>query len=427
MSAPTRTLRSSVRCKRQLTLLVAVMALLTATDVAADPRRASGRAGTPAQSLHDAVASAWERLPQRRAFAARQASAGARYAAGGALLPNAPSINGSYVNDKAAGSNYNYITSQIELSTPVWLPGEGTATQSLAQADSAAAAAMAEAAHLALAAQVLDLAVQAALAANARDVALRRLTTDKALAGDLARRFRLGESSQSDFLAASAEAASAEAASQGAEAQLAAARLALAALTGTDAVPRLDLPVRAAAVTDPVAAHPRVVAAERSVAAAQANARLVRIANRDDPEVGLQGVNEKQPGSQWDTRVGVTLSFHFATEARNAPRRAEAEQAVTEAEVQLALARREVTATVKQAKAMLAGAEAGSAAAGRAAAELEQRRGQIERAWRLGEMPLIELVRANGLAFDAAFARDKARTDRDAALLQLRLAQGILP
>ncbi len=394
---------------------------------AADPRRAG--AGTPAQSLHDAIASAWERLPQRRAFAAQQASAGARYAAGGAFLPNAPSITGSYVNDKVAGSNYNYITSQIQLTTPVWLPGEGTATQSLAQADAAAASAAAEAAHLALAAQVLDLAMRGTEATNARDVALRRLTTDKALADDLGRRFRLGESSQSDFLAATAEAASAEAAFQGAEAQLAATRLALAAMTGMDAVPRLDLPVPVPAVTaaDPLAVHPRVLAAERSVAAARANARLVRIGNRDDPEVGLQGINEKQFGSPWDTRVGVTLSFHFATEARNAPRRTEAEQAVTQAEVQLALARREVTAAVKQAKAILAGAEAGSAAAGRAAAELEQRRGQIERAWRLGEMPLIEVVRANGLAFDAAFARDKARTDRDAAFLQLRLAQGILP
>ena len=125
------------------------------------PRQSGSQMNQPAtQSFHDAVAEAWAHLPQRRDLAAQQATMAARYMAGGSLFPKAPLANGSYVNDHVAGSNYNYVTTQLELSTPVWLPGEGTATRNTAQADAVAVEAVVEAAHLALAVQLLDLAAR---------------------------------------------------------------------------------------------------------------------------------------------------------------------------------------------------------------------------------------------------------------------------
>ena len=404
-----------------LVLSMAMLALvLTPNDgMARKPRE-------PSQSFHDAVAEAWARLPARQEFAARQATVTARLAAGGAFFPNAPSLNGTYVNDRVLGSNNGYYTNQIELSTPVWLPGERRATQETATATGTAIGAASEAAHLELAATVLDLATQATLAADFRNVAARRLAAARALATDLSRRNRVGESSESDALAADADAAGAAMTLSGAEAQLGSARAGLAAITGNDLLPRLDAsPPRPEA--DAPASHPRITAAERAVAVARADRNLVGITNRDDPEIGVQAINEKQPGTRWDNRVGVIFRLPFATEARNAPRRAAAEQAVTVAEVQLAVARRDVQAGIRQAAAMLAGADQGAGAAERAANALEKRRGQIDRAWRLGEMSLIEVVRANALAFDAAFSRDRARTERSAARLRLRLAEGMLP
>jgi len=404
---------------------------LTMALLAAVPALARPPASPREPSFRDAVAAAWARLPQRRALAARQGVAAAQFAAGGAFFPNAPYATGTYINDKILGSNYNYITTQGELGTPVWLPGEGTATQRAAAADAATAAADADAVHLALAEQVLGLAAQAAFAANARDVARRRLATAEALAADLAHRFHVGEASESDALAADAEAAGARVALSAADAQLASAVAALAAVTGQDAVPRLAAPASRPATPLALAAapalHPRIVAAERAVAAAEAKARLTRIENRDSPTIGVEGINEKQYGSPWDTRFGVVFRFPFATEARNAPLRAAAEEAVTQAQVQLVLAQRQIGAAVRQAAAVLAGAERGSAAASRAADELDKRRGEVERAWRVGEMPLIEVVRADAAAFDADLARDKSRTELDAARQRLRLAEGILP
>ena len=394
---------------------------------------AYARAPTGSLSFHEAVAQAWERLPQRRTFAARQNTAAAQYSAGGALFPNAPTATGTYINDNMVGSANDFVTSQVELSTPVWLPGEGTATEQAARTQGEAVGAEADAAHLALAMQVLDLAAAATLAENERDVAVRRLAATQALAADAAHRFHVGEGAESDSLAADAEAASARVELTGADARRATARETLATVIGQEAVPSLTTPPRVARMAGSSAGpgalslHPRIAAALRAVQAAHAKARLVRIEDRDDPEIGLEGINEKQPGSPWDTRFGVVVHFAFATEARNAPRRAAAEEQVTQAEVRLELVRRQVAAEIRQANAILVGAQQAASAAERAAAEQERRRGMIERAWRLGEMPLIEVVRADALAFDARLAQTKSRTALDAARLRIALANGLLP
>ena len=397
-------------------------------------------AATPL-TLHDAVEAAWERLPQLRDIAARRAVASAKFGAGGALFPNAPTATGTFVNDKIAGSNYNYITSQVELSTPVWLPGEGTATQKAADADLQAASADQDALHVAVAEKVLQLAVQAQEARGALANAQQRLTADQGLAHAVRHRFTVGEAPETDALAADAEALSAEMQLGRAQASAATSMAALAALTGRADLPLLaaaPVPVSACRLSGEAAAptpaedaalenNPRVVAAERAVVAARAQARLVRIENRDSPEIGLQGINEKQPDSRWDTRVAVVIRVPFASEARNAPRRAAAEQAVTAAEVQLELARREAVSAQCQSGFALESAERSVAAAAGQASALDRRRGKIERAWQAGEMALVEVIRANAVSFDADLARDKAAIDLVAARVQARLALGILP
>lgn len=395
-------------------------------------------------TLHDAVAAAWSRLPQLRSFAAREAVAAAKYASGSATFPNAPTATGNFVDDRIAGSNDGYVTSEVELSTPIWLPGEGTATQTEARAEAQAASADQEAMHLAVAEKVLQLVEQVDNAANDVAVATRRQSLAQALARAVSQRYALGESPQTDALASDAELANAEIALDRARAQAATALAAYAALTGLPSAPRLgaaaysvmpcplqdelagsnDIPPAAQAQLE---GNPRIVAARRAVEAAEAKARLVQIENRDNPEIGLQGINEKQPGTRWDSRMAVIFRLHFASEARNAPRRAAAEQAVTEAEVQLDLARREVMTEMCQSDLAAEAAQRSQEAAARAAASLDLRRGKIERAWRAGEMPLVEVIRANAMAFDADLARDKAGTDLAASRLRARLAQGLLP
>jgi cobalt-zinc-cadmium efflux system outer membrane protein len=371
---------------------------------------------------------AWERLPQRRNYVAQQRVAAAQNLAGSALFPDAPTATGSYINDNIAGSADDFITTQVEVSTPVWLPGEGTATQNLARARAAAAEAGARSAHLGLATEVLDLATQAALAVDQRDVAAERLKTARALSVDAANRFHAGEGPESDLLAAEADAATARISLSDAEAHVGTAVAALLPVVGTTTIPRL---CGGAPMFPPgpqgLDSQPQVAAAQQAVEAARANLRLTRIQNRNDPEIGLEGINEKQPGSPWDTRVGVVVHFSFATEARNAPRRAAAEAQLTQAEVALELARRQVLTQYRQAQAMLANAEANRQDADRAAADQARRRAMLEQSWKLGEMPLIEVIRADALAADAALTQARNRTLLASARLRADIAQGAIP
>ena len=148
-----------------------------------------------------AVSAAWERYPERDNMRAASEMAAARVREGSATFPNAPFADGEYDDDRL-GSNYTYRTTRVELGTPVWLPGEGTATVRVGASQGAAVMAEQNAAHLALARQVLGLSLEASLATDRQESARSRLATDRAVAGALRERFRVGENSHSDSLAA---------------------------------------------------------------------------------------------------------------------------------------------------------------------------------------------------------------------------------
>ena len=383
--------------------------------------------GAVADTFPQAVSAAWDRLPQRDDIDAAAGVAAARVEEGHALFPNAPYLDGEYDDDRA-GSNDDFRTTRVELGTPVWLPGEGTATVGVGAAQGEAAAAERNATHLALARKVLDLTLHASLAIDRLQSTRSRLATDRAVARALRERFRVGENSESDALAADAAEAASASALEDVEASREEAQVSLTSLTGVETVPALGMgapdPAPAEAL---LARHPSVVAAMLAVREAQAEARLVGIADRDDPELGLQVTNDKQPGSPWDTRVGIVFHIPFSSAARNAPLRAAAELKLTEARTRLTLVRRAVVAEAHDALLRLASAERLCATSGRAAADLDRRRVEIAHAWRLGEAPTIELIRADAVASDADLARDEAATRRDAARWRAELASGLLP
>ena len=155
--------------------------------------------------------------------------------------------------------------------------------------------------------------------------------------------------------------------------------------------------------------------------------RLVRLADRDDPEVGIEGIREKQFGSPWNNRVGVMLKIPFGSSARNLPRVAAAQARLNTAEARLLQQRRLVAIGLQQALARLRAARADRQAATAVARELDGRAAEVVRAWHVGEMPLIEAMRAETAAFDADLSARRAVTMLDTAQWQVALAEGMLP
>ncbi len=404
--------------RRGLALLLAILA-----TAAAGP-------AVPAMSFAEAVARAWTRSPDRLALEGQGGAAAARGRAAHALFPNAPFATGIYDDDHLVGSNQGYTTYSGSLNTPLWLPGEGTATARSAQADVAHVAAQGEAGRLLVAGQVLDAAAGLAVARSTREVAMRRLASARLLLSELHRLVHGGESALIDEQASAADLATAGIAVTDADAQLASAGEVLSELTGSAVLPDLSPPafVTATAVDDGlIDRNPQVAAAQRGVEAAQAGLRLVRLADRDDPELGVEAIRDKQFGSPWDTRYGVVVRVPFASRARNLPRIALAQSTLTTAMAELTRTRRLVRLGLVQARAQFNAACLARDAGAVAARQLAARAALVRRGWRLGELPLIEVVRAEQTSFDAALLAARSTVAADVAALRIPLSDGIVP
>jgi outer membrane protein TolC len=148
-----------------------------------------------------------------------------------------------------------------------------------------------------------------------------------------------------------------------------------------------------------------------------ANARLLRIQDRDSPEIALLGQVERELyDDPYDKRIGVRVVIPFATEGRNEPRRKANEVDRTRALAELRATEYRIEAEVGEAEADLAAARQRAALADERYRALAERLGLVERSVRLGEGALVELVRARASLFEA----DVARRQGEVAVMQAR-------
>lgn len=385
----------------------------------------SGWQSANAQTLREAVEGAWALNPQIKALEARRNEFIARRQAAGAFFPAPPAIALSHVTDQLI-QDKRQRASEIELSTPLWLPGEGTATEQVAQADLLRTDAQLAFARLTVAGEVRDAVYKFALAEREAELANRRVENARALASDVARRVRAGEVAPLERDQAQGELFAAEANARELQANLAAARTALLSLTGLRTPPQsFEEPL---ASEQDLARHPRLQAAEHSIEAAQAALRLVGIATRDSPEIGVVvGRNRDTFTTQYDTTIGLRLRVPFATEARNAPRRAAALAEVEAAQAEYAAAKREIGVEVATAQQELAAAEAerplvdGRLQAARSALS------RLQGSYNAGQIGLIEVLRARVAVFDAEVAQASNRLAVGQARARVNQALGVVP
>ena len=207
----------------------------------------SALCGAPAasQSLRDFVEAAASRNPDLAGLGARRDAIAARRMAADALTPGAPVFSGSYLTDQLIRDRQQREL-QIGVSTPIWLPGEGSAARALADAEADRAATQVAATRLKLAGQVRDGLASFALAQAELALAERRLRDARATEGDIDRRARARDASEADLLLARAERIAADAELRDRQVALKQSRLAFQTLTG--------LPPLATALREPLAA-----------------------------------------------------------------------------------------------------------------------------------------------------------------------------
>ncbi len=378
-----------------------------------------------AVTLAESVDAAIARAPQAAPLAAERLTQEARRDAASRLFPGAPYAQADVQTDRVTGGR-GFITLGAELGTPLWLPGEGRATGRQAGAGIAAVDARMGELRLTIAGLVREAVGLVEEAAFAIPPQERRNASARQLAGLTEQRTARGESPQADALLARSEALLAEAALREQQALMAQAMARFTGLTGLPTSPGLGND--RAPPTAPMPDHPALLAARRNVEAAQAALVLTRHTLRESPVIGLQTRQEQQTAREgYDSRIGVVFRLPFATDGRNLPRIAAAQAEVTRAEAALALLARELDIEIRQGRLALASAAEQRRLADAAFRALDERRGQIERAYAAGEIPLVELVRARVGAFEADAFRARARASQNRARSRLNQALGAMP
>ena len=386
---------------------------------------------TASVTLRAALDAAWQRSVAARESNGQRRRADADRSAAGSLWAGPPSIGVGHRNDRLQ-NNTGQRETEIDVAVPLWLPGQRAARTSSADAAAARAGAAEQVARLQLAGELRAAtwqwaAVQAEVAqADGQTQALMQL------ADDVERRVRAGDLARADSLAARAEQLAASALQSDVRQRLQAARARWALLTGLAASPDIsdaaNVEVVPAATSGTSAPHPELQLASVTTELARKRVDEMRLSRRDAPELTV-GYRRDVPGraeaAQGSMFIGLRLPF--GTDDRNRPL-----EAAALAELDVALAteerlRERLSSDQAAARESQRSAQAQLDAETSRAHLLRERATLIEKAFRAGEMPLPDLLRAlaDASQADSAAARQNAALGLARAHLQQTL--GLLP
>ncbi len=356
---------------------------------------------------------------EAQALAAQRGAVAARRATVNSPIAGSPVLGGSWRADTRGPNRAREW--EMDAAAPMWLPGQRTALGGTVDAAVLEAERRLAARRLVVAGVLRETWWNAVLAAREERLARDRLVTARDIARDVARRASYGDVPQSDVLLGRNETLAAELALAQAAAEQVAARNAYRVLTG-GAEP--ELPVEPMAERPP--RHPALLAAEASLAAAEAEARLVAATPRDNPELGLFGRGQDGVVTEQGVSVSVRLRVPLATEARNRPRQAAAEAGITRAAAELAQRRRLVAAEIARAEASLRAAEVAAQWARQRLAVADQQLDVARRAFRSGDTGLFELYRVRQLWLEATGAEARLAVELGRARSRLNQALGVI-
>ena len=372
-------------------------------------------------TLREATEAAWRLTPEAVAAGSRADEFAARARAAGSFLSGAPSIGIGYRTDRV-GSNQGAREMEAEMAAPLWWPKVKSATQAQVEADRLAFEQQQTLAKIKIAAEVRDLAAQAAIARIEQDLAARKAQEASALAADVLRRVRAGDSARVDSLQASGATEQAVAASAQAGAALARLRAQWKALTGLDEPAALDESTTASTES------PLFAAARAQLQAAQAKLRLVEADRADPPEVGLGVVRERAgTGAANESSLRLALRVPLGSYSRNGPKLAAARADLDVAQAQADAVGRQVAAELGAAQAELEATRRAEAAAARRAASAAEVQTLIATSYRLGESDLPTRLRAEAERYEAERAYARAQVETRRAISKLNQANGLLP
>ena len=385
----------------------------------------------PASGLAQALEQAWRLHPEAAALEGREAEARAQRDIAGGLTPEPGSLSIGSRSDRL-NRNLGMQEYEVELATPLWLPGQKAAREAAADSHIDEVAARRTALRAALAGELREAWWALAAARNVRLLATRRFDTARALEADVGRRYKVGELSRIDANLAQAEVHAAGAELIETEAALLQAEQVLHTLTGAaapqDMAQEAPSPRLTQAGAAPPEAHPLLAAAAAAARSARARVTVADESRRAAPELALRVVRERGDfAERYANTVGIQLKIPFSSSAQLRRDSSAAQAEADQADAEMQRAQTQVRLDTERARRALDAAERQLTMAQERVALSAENLRLSEKAFSLGESDLATLLRIRAAAFDAESFYDRQRVARAAAISRLNQALGVLP
>lgn len=390
--------------------------------------------GETINTLSQAYALAWMRQPMMQAAAERENALRSRRSAANALTPEPPSVEVAGRTDR--WNNQRGATEQeIGLILPLWLPGERSGSQALADAEIGALDGRLAALRLQLAGELRDAWWGWQLTSNERALAAQRVAAAGRLRDDVVRRVNAGDLSRADrhqaegaLATAQAQQAEAESASVAAQSRLHGLLGQLPAERGVIAEP-LDNLLPATQLVDASAdAHPALRALQARGDVSRRSLELTRARSRSNPEIVVGTRRERAvSGDAMEQTWALALRIPFSSGASNDARVAEANADLIESTLQYDRERERLNHERSAAEARLLSARSLLAAAELRTRLAIENRGFFEKSFRLGETDLPTRLRIELEAFEAERQASRAKINLAQSISAYRQVLGLLP
>lgn len=386
------------------------------------PLAASG-APAAATTLHALVEQAWLRSPSVRGTAARQGEVDAARALSDSWVAGQPVLGLSQRSDRWSGQS-GVRESEVSMSAPFWTPGQRNARRDLAEHSATELQAQVRKVRLDIAGEVRARLWDVAAAQALREEKEDHLHHIEELADEVRRRVAAGELARVDALLADQEVQAARIAVEQTRAEANARLSKLRILAGPlGALPLEPEPLAAAADT----ANPRLQAARATQIRAEAALRLAQASRSAPPTLALSLRQEPDPLSGPERSVSLSLQVPIGSAGRNRPVEAQAQTQIAVAAAEAQQTEEITQAELDSARVQLEHARAALSASGARVSSMREHGQLIEKAFRLGERGLADLLRSRALAHEAQVARRQQEVALGRAHAQFNQASGVLP
>ena len=375
-------------------------------------------------TLQAAVQNAWSRSAALSTLIALQDETAAARVSARSWFAGAPTLGLAQRADRGS-SLRDQRESELSLLAPVWLPGQRSAREAVAARSSEEASAQLLQARLAIAGEVRTRLWEAAGAREALAEKEDHLHHMEELSADVDRRVTAGDLARSDGLLAQQEVLAAQVDVALAKTRAAEGLVRYRLLTGMSDLPSIEPePLRESVA--PINA--RLAAAQATERRAQAGLRLAEATRSAPPSVAVTVRREDERNlGQPTNSIGLAVQIPLGSAARNRPAETLARTQIATAAAEAAQAEALVESDAELAQEQLRNAQAALAAATRRAAALHEHTALIEKAFRLGERQLADVLRSNALTHEADVAVRQQRVALGLAHAQVNQARGILP